>query len=83
MNSDIFEGKWKQFVGAAKQRWAKLTDDDWTYVAGKKDELVGKIQERYGITREEAQREADEFAREAQIEAERDQRAAARTAGKF
>lgn len=83
MNSDIFEGKWKQFVGAAKQRWAKLTDDDWTYVAGKQDQLVGKIQERYGITREEAQREADEFAREAQVEAERDQKAGARAAGKY
>jgi uncharacterized protein YjbJ (UPF0337 family) len=83
MNSDIFEGKWKQFVGAAKQRWAKLTDDDWTYVAGKKDELVGRIQERYGITRDEAQREADEFAREAQLETESESAAAAHTTGKF
>lgn len=82
MNSDIFEGKWKQLVGAAKQRWAKLTDDDWTYVAGKKDELVGKIQERYGITRDEAQREADEFARQAQIETDREI-AASHTSGKL
>ncbi|HEX4807513.1 MAG TPA: CsbD family protein [Bryobacteraceae bacterium] len=77
MNSDIFEGKWKQFMGAAKQRWAKLTDDDWTYVAGKQDQLVGKIQERYGISRDEAQREADEFAREAQVDVERGRSAAA------
>lgn len=83
MNSDIFEGKWKQFVGAAKQRWGKLTDDDWTYIAGKRDQLVGKIQERYGITRDEAQREADEFARQAQLEAERENIAAAHTTGKF
>lgn len=83
MNSDIFEGKWKQFVGAAKQRWAKLTDDDWTYVAGKRDQLIGRIQERYGITREEAQREADEFARQAATEAERERAAAAHSAGKF
>jgi uncharacterized protein YjbJ (UPF0337 family) len=82
MNSDIFEGKWKQYMGAAKQRWAKLTDDDWTYVAGKRDQLVGKIQERYGITREEAQRQADEFAREAQIEAARE-KTAAHSAGKI
>ena len=65
MNSDQFEGKWKQLKGSVKQRWGKLTDDDVTALSGKKDELVGKIQERYGITREQAQREADEWARAA------------------
>ena len=59
MNWDQVEGKWKQLKGSAKQQWAKLTDDDLTYISGKKDELVGKIQERYGISREEAQRQAD------------------------
>jgi uncharacterized protein YjbJ (UPF0337 family) len=62
MNSDVFEGKWKQLKGKVKQRWGKLTDDDITAMGGKKDELVGKLQERYGITREEALREADEWA---------------------
>lgn len=62
MNSDQFEGKWKQLKGTVKQRWAKLTDDDVTALSGKKDELVGRIQERYGITREQAQKEADEWA---------------------
>ncbi len=62
MNSDQFEGKWKQLKGSAKQRWGKLTDDDVTALSGKKDELIGKLQERYGITREQAQREADEWA---------------------
>ena len=62
MNSDQFEGKWKQLKGNVKQRWGKLTDDDVTALSGKKDELVGKLQERYGITREQAQREADEWA---------------------
>jgi uncharacterized protein YjbJ (UPF0337 family) len=62
MNSDQFEGKWKQLKGGVKQRWGKLTDDDVTALSGKKDELVGKIQERYGITREQAQKEADEWA---------------------
>ncbi|MBV8572045.1 MAG: CsbD family protein [Acidobacteriaceae bacterium] len=62
MNSDQFEGKWKQLKGTLKQRWAKLTDDDVTALSGKKDELVGRIQERYGITREQAEREADEWA---------------------
>ncbi len=58
MNSDQFEGKWKQLKGTVKQRWGKLTDNDITALSGKKDELVGKIQERYGITREQAEREA-------------------------
>ena len=62
MNSDQFEGKWKQLKGSVKQRWAKLTDDDLTALSGKKDELIGKLQERYGITREQAQKEADEWA---------------------
>ncbi|MBV8906571.1 MAG: CsbD family protein [Acidobacteriia bacterium] len=63
MNSDVFEGKWKQLKGQVKQRWGKLTDDDLTHLSGKKDELVGKLQERYGYTREQAVREADEFAK--------------------
>jgi uncharacterized protein YjbJ (UPF0337 family) len=62
MNSDVFEGKWKQMKGSVKQRWGKLTDDDLTSLSGKKDELIGKLQERYGITRDQAQREADEWA---------------------
>lgn len=62
MNSDQFEGKWKQLKGSVKQRWAKLTDDDVTALSGKKDQLIGKIQERYGITREQAEKEADEWA---------------------
>jgi uncharacterized protein YjbJ (UPF0337 family) len=62
MNSDQFEGKWKQLKGSVKQRWGKLTDDDITTLSGKKDEFVGRLQERYGITREQAEREADEWA---------------------
>ncbi len=62
MNSDQFEGKWKQLKGSVKQRWGKLTDDDVTRLTGKRDELVGKLQERYGITKEQAQKEADEWA---------------------
>ena len=63
MNWDLLEGKWKQLKGSAKQQWAKLTDDDLTYISGKKDELIGKIQERYGISRDEAQRQADQWYR--------------------
>jgi uncharacterized protein YjbJ (UPF0337 family) len=62
MNSDQFEGKWKQLKGSVKQRWGKLTDDDLTTLSGKKDELIGRLQERYGITREQATHEADEWA---------------------
>jgi uncharacterized protein YjbJ (UPF0337 family) len=62
MNWDRVEGNWKQFGGKAREKWGKLTDDDWQVVAGKKDQLVGRIQERYGIARDQASREADEWA---------------------
>ena len=63
MNWDRVEGNWKQFKGAAREQWGKLTDRDWDTVAGKKDQLLGKIQERYGIGRDEAQRQTDDWAR--------------------
>jgi uncharacterized protein YjbJ (UPF0337 family) len=59
MNTDQIAGKWKQMKGMAKQQWGKLTDDDLEYIAGKTENLVGKLQERYGIEREEAQKRAD------------------------
>ena len=65
MNSDQFEGKWKQLKGSVKQQWGKLTDDDVSTLSGKKDEFIGKLQERYGITREQASKEADDWARTA------------------
>ncbi len=61
MNSDQMQGNWKQFSGKIKEQWGKLTDDDLTQAAGQKDQLVGKIQERYGIKKEEAQKQLDEF----------------------
>jgi uncharacterized protein YjbJ (UPF0337 family) len=70
MNWDQVEGKWKQLKGSAKQQWAKLTDDDLTYMGGKKDQIVGRIQERYGITREQAQKEADDWAAAAKEQAD-------------
>lgn len=63
MNWDEIEGKWKQFAGAARERWGKLTADDWTTIGGKKEQLVGRIQERYGISKEAADREAEEWSR--------------------
>ena len=59
MNWDQVEGKWKQAKGSVKERWGKLTDDDLDVIAGKRDQLVGKIQERYGISKEQAQREVE------------------------
>ncbi|MCA9158824.1 MAG: CsbD family protein [Planctomycetales bacterium] len=61
MNWDQIKGNWKQFTGQAKQQWGKLTDDDLSVVAGKRDELVGKVQERYGIAKEEAEKQVKEF----------------------
>ena len=59
MNWDQIEGKWKQLTGSAHERWGKFTDDDVQTLTGQKDNLVGKIQERYGIAREEAEKQAD------------------------
>ena len=61
MNWDQIEGKWKQFTGSARERWGNLTDDDIQTLTGQKDHLVGKIQERYGVTKAEAEKQADEW----------------------
>jgi uncharacterized protein YjbJ (UPF0337 family) len=61
MNWDQIEGKWKQFTGSARERWGKLTDDDMQTLTGQKDHLVGKIQERYGIAKADAEKQADEW----------------------
>jgi uncharacterized protein YjbJ (UPF0337 family) len=61
MNWDQVEGKWKQFSGSVKEKWGKLTDDDLTAIRGKRDQLVGKIQERYGIAKDAAEKQVDEF----------------------
>jgi uncharacterized protein YjbJ (UPF0337 family) len=61
MNWDTIQGKWKQLKGGARQRWAKLTDDDWDMAAGKRDSLLGRLQERYGWSRDEAEREMSDW----------------------
>lgn len=63
MNWDIAKGNWKQFKGQFQQKWGKLTDDDLDVIAGKREELVGRIQERYGYSKDQAEREADDFVR--------------------
>lgn len=61
MNWDQVKGKWKQFTGQAQQKWGKLTNDDLDVIDGKREELVGRLQERYGYEKEKAEEEADEF----------------------
>jgi len=61
MNWDRIEGNWKQFSGKAQQQWGKLTNDDLDVVEGRRNELVGKIQERYGIAKDEAERQVDNW----------------------
>ena len=61
MNWDRIEGNWKQFKGNAKQQWGKLTDDQLDVVAGKRDLLLGRIQEAYGITQDETEKQLAEW----------------------
>jgi uncharacterized protein YjbJ (UPF0337 family) len=61
MNADVFKGKWKQLKGEVKSQWGKLTDDDLDRVEGDTEQLIGRVQERYGYAREEAQKEVDAF----------------------
>jgi uncharacterized protein YjbJ (UPF0337 family) len=59
MNRDILEGNWKQLRGQVKEWWGELTDDDLDRIDGKKDQLIGRLQERYGYTRERAEEEVN------------------------
>jgi len=61
MNWDRFEGNWKQFKGKVQRQWGNLTNDDLEGVGGSRKELAGKLQERYGIARDEAERQIDDW----------------------
>ena len=65
MNWDRIEGNWKQAKGKVKEQWGKLTDDDIALVNGKRDQLSGKLQERYGIGKDEAERQVNDWERSA------------------
>ena len=61
MNEDRIKGQWKQLTGKIQAKWGKLTNDDLDVAEGNADYLVGKVQERYGIARDEAERQVREF----------------------
>jgi uncharacterized protein YjbJ (UPF0337 family) len=63
MNWDRIEGNWKQFKGQVKEQWGRFTDDELDVVAGKRDQFLGKLQEKYGITKDEAERQLHDFER--------------------
>ena len=63
MNWDQIEGKWKQLKGKAREKWGALTDDELDVVKGKRDRLAGLLQEKYGIAKNEAEKQLAEFAR--------------------
>ena len=62
MNWDQITGNWMQFKGKVKEKWGKLTDDDLTTIGGKRDQLVGVLQQKYGYTKSQAEQELDAFA---------------------
>lgn len=64
MNWDQVEGSWTEWQGKAKQKWGKLTDDELTQAKGKKDEVAGLLQKKYGYAKEEAHKQLDEFMNE-------------------
>jgi len=78
MNWDQVAGKWKQYKGQAKEKWGKMTDDDIDVIDGRRQQLVGKIQERYGLARDAAESQADEFVRSLKEEDAAQERRAAR-----
>lgn len=61
MNWDQIQGKWKQIKGQGQQKWGDLTDDDLDVIGGKREELVGRVQERYGVAKEVAEKQVKEF----------------------
>lgn len=61
MNWDQLEGQWKQMRGKVQEKWGELTNDDLDVIKGKRDNLIGRLQERYGYTKDVAEREAESF----------------------
>jgi uncharacterized protein YjbJ (UPF0337 family) len=76
MNWDQVEGKWKQYKGTIKEKWGKLTDDDLDVIDGRRQLLVGKIQEYYGTSREVSEQEADQFVKALKAEEKQQEKVA-------
>ena len=68
MNNDILAGNWKQLKGLVKQQWGKLTDDDLSRIDGSLERLIGALQERYGIERQDAQTQVEQYLEKAKSE---------------
>ena len=64
MNEDTLKGQWMQLKGKARQQWGKLTDDDMDQIQGQAEQLVDRVQERYGVARDEAQKQVDTWLRD-------------------
>lgn len=64
MVSDVLKGQWKQLRGQIKEQWGELTDDEIDQIEGRRDRLIGKLQEKYGYTRQEAEDRVNAFMRE-------------------
>ena len=67
MNKDQLQGKWQQLKGKVQQQWGKLTDDDLAIIKGNHEKLVGKVKERYGVAKEQAEKEVDDFIDKSQL----------------
>lgn len=65
MNNDVLKGKWLQMKGEVRRQWGKLTDDDVSQIEGSSEKLIGKLQERYGYARDQAEREYDAWVKQA------------------
>ncbi len=63
MNSDIVKGRWKQFQGHMRAQWGRLTDNQLSVIDGRREQLAGRIQEAYGLTQEQAEKEIADFER--------------------
>ncbi|HVY44182.1 MAG: CsbD family protein [Bacteroidota bacterium] len=61
MNWDRIQGNWKQFTGKVKEKWGELTDDDLTSISGRREQLEGKLQERYGYNKDQVRKEVDDW----------------------
>jgi uncharacterized protein YjbJ (UPF0337 family) len=68
VNEAILKGQWMQLKGKVREKWGKLTNDDLDEIQGRAQQLVGRVQERYGIARDEAERQVNEWIRRTTVE---------------